>query len=164
MKRGLGLRALLPKPVRAHCDIPCGIYDPGEAQIAAHSVARFLQQIAGLEAAGNGSPETQATLTRMVAEKEKHAKAVKDAVVVIWGDYFKPNHIEAHPGIHDLTHRILRCASACKQSLAVANGEELVGLVNEFAGIFYQTKSIDTITVTAPFEPKLEWLQPKLGS
>ena len=157
------LSALLLKRVRAHCDIPCGVYDPGEAQIAAHSVARFLQQIDELNNAGDESPETQATLVRMVSEKEKHARAVKDAIVVIWGDYFKQNHFAAFPGLHDLTHQIMRCASACKQGLAIENGNELVSLVNEFAAIFWQTKDIPTVTVTAPFKPGLDWVQPKLS-
>lgn len=148
----------------AHCDVPCGIYDPSTAQLAAMSVARFLDQIDELTAAGIDTVNAQARLARLMAQKEEHAQAVKDAVVVIWGDYFKAVHVERFPDLHDLTHRIMSKASACKQELAVTHGRELVELVNEFAERFFATKDIPVQRVVAPYEPKLELVTPVLAA
>ncbi len=142
-----------PRVAEAHCDIPCGIYDPTTAQLAALSVARFLDQIAELTPLD--SMAKQAKLARLVAQKEEHAAAVKAEVVVIWGDYFKAPHFEAHPELHDLTHEILRTASATKQELNVDHGRELVALVNRFAEIFWQTKGVAVRHVRVDYEPKL---------
>ena len=154
------------KPIRtayAHCDVPCGIYDPASAQIAAHSVARFLDQIAELEAdiAQNSLPAL-AKLSRLIEQKESHAAQVKSDINVIWGDYFKAPHVEKFPQIHSLTHQIMQKASACKQETVVGNGAELVDLVNQFAEIFWATKDIKTQTVTAPYLPNLPIVRPML--
>ena len=82
---------------RAHCDIPCGIYDPHEAEIAARTVARMVELINGLD--GNDT-ETRNKFNRCVRVKEDHAEKVKHEVQVIWSDYFKPEHLDAHPDLH----------------------------------------------------------------
>ncbi|MEM7206373.1 MAG: superoxide dismutase, Ni [Pseudomonadota bacterium] len=148
----------------AHCDVPCGIYDPATAQIAAHSVARFLGQIAELEGSGDTSLKARAQLSRLVEQKEQHAAEVKSAVVVIWGDYIKAPQIEQFPEIHSLVHSIMLKASACKQDVEVSNGTELVDLVNQMASIFWATKSIETETVTAPYAPNLPLVRPVLAA
>ena len=78
----------IPK-TSAHCDIPCKIYDPISAQIAALSVIRFLDLIGEIESKNTLSLADQAQLSRLVQEKEIHAAKVKDEIRVIWGDYFK---------------------------------------------------------------------------
>ena len=147
-----------PRIAEAHCDSPCGIYDPSTAQLAAMSVARFLDQIAELEPLD--STAKQAKLARLVAQKEQHAAEVKEAVVVIWGDYFKAEHFEAFPELHALTHSILGKASTTKQELGVLHGRELVTLVNQFAEIFWKTKGVAVRQVTVAYEPKLPLAQP----
>ncbi len=145
----------------AHCDVPCGIYDPSTAQIAALSTARFLDLIDEL-----GMPDSAASLarlSRLTQEKEKHAAEVKAEVVVIWGDYFKEAQIEQVPDVHNLVHSILRKASACKQEIVQSNGPELVDLVNQFAAAFWQTKGVATRTVTAPYAPALPVVVPDLS-
>ena len=84
----------------AHCDIPCKIYDPVSAQLAALSVIRFADLIEEL----NG--ENPAQLVRLVREKEIHAEKVKQEIRVIWGDYFKAPQIEKYPDVHELAHKI----------------------------------------------------------
>ncbi|MEM1187182.1 MAG: superoxide dismutase, Ni [Pseudomonadota bacterium] len=159
------MKAWFAIPVaKAHCDVPCGIYDPSTAQLAAMSVARFLDQIEELVSSAADGAADQAKLARLTAEKEKHAQEVKAAVVVIWGDYFKPPHTEKHPELHELTHQIMRKASACKQELNIANGRELVELVNRFAEIFFATKEIPVKRVIAPYEPRLELITPDLNA
>jgi nickel superoxide dismutase len=157
------MRRLLPTidKVHAHCDVPCGIYDPSEAQFAALSVARFLQQIDGLITDTMSTSDTL-ILSRMVQQKEEHAISVKRAICVIWGDYFKSTHVETHPHIHELSHSIMQAASKCKQQLSYENGVTLVDLVNQFAAVFWDTRAIATQYVRTPYEPHLPLLVPVL--
>ena len=147
------------RPVIAHarCDVPCGIYDPASAQYAALWVVRFLRQIDELEAPLDIAGQSR--LARLTREKETHAEDVKHEIRVIWGDYFNPNHFDDYPDLHSLSHSIMRKASACKQEIAVSNGEELVELLNQFAEIFWQSKGIATKRVTVPYKPGLEVVQ-----
>ena len=160
------IRHLLnPRIAHAHCDVPCGIYDPATAQLAAHSVARFLDQVAELEeGVSQASVSALAKLSRLIEHKESHAAKVKSEITIIWGDYFKAPHLEQFPEIHDLTHEIMQKASACKQETIASNGVELVALVNRYAEIFWATKNVETQTVTAPYLPNLPLVRPVLES
>ena len=138
---------------RAHCDIPCKIYDPATAQIAALSVIRLLDLIAELEAKDGLSLADQAQLSRLVGEKETHAAKVKDEVRVIWGDFFKAPQFEKYPNTHELVHSIMLAGSACKQHTDRSNGVKLLELVNEFAESFWGAKGVATYTATCPYPP-----------
>jgi nickel superoxide dismutase len=138
-----------PEPVYAHCDIPCGIYDPHEAQIAALTVLRMDQLIAEAAApAASASAEERAAyvskLARYALVKEQHAERVKHEVRVIWGDYVTPDHAKAHPQLADLVVRILKQASKARQSTTLADAQELLKLVQEFAEVFWLTKGAKT--------------------
>ena len=146
----------------AHCDIPCGIYDPGPALIAAVSVVR-LMDIAHEKASSTEDPVALANfLGRCTLRKEEEAEKVKQEIRVIWGDYFKAPLLEAHPNVHGLVHSIMQKASACKQDVHREDGLELVELVNQFAEIFWQTKSIATDRKVCPYPPKLKLVYPRL--
>ena len=94
------------KNVQAHCDIPWKIYDPAIAQIATLTVIRLLDLIA--EEKGNEYfLESEATIARLVAEKEEQAAIVKNEINIIWGDYFKEPQIEMCPLIHTLVHSLM---------------------------------------------------------
>jgi len=150
------------KSVSAHCDVPCGIYDPSTMQLAALTVIRFMDQINELE----GKELTladQAKLVRLVSEKEIHAEKVKQEVRIVWGDYFKAAQFEACPGTNELVHNIMLTGSKCKQGIERAAAEELLTLVNEFAVSFWKTKGVDTFTATCPYPPALDVVYPKLG-
>ena len=154
---------MLKIPVaHAHCDIPCKIYDPMIAQVSALSVARLVDLILEQDAA-NRSLEAENQFARLVAEKEAQAKIVKHEITVIWGDYFKSPQIEAHPEVHGLVHSIMMASSKCKQNVNREDANKLVELVNQFAGIFWSTKGIDTRRVVAPYPPALELVQPVLS-
>ncbi|MBK17300.1 MAG: superoxide dismutase, Ni [Rhodospirillaceae bacterium] len=147
----------------AHCDIPCKIYDPSTAIIAALSVVRLLDIMAeAAESGDSGSIERANTLARCVQRKEEEAEKVKHEVRIIWGDYFKAPQFEAHPNIHDLTHQIMLKGSACKQGANRSDAEELVELVNQFAEIFWDTKDIKTSRKTAPYPPSMPVVYPEL--
>ena len=138
-----------PETVYAHCDIPCGIYDPHEAQIAALTVIRMDQLIADLAPpAPDAKPEERAAyvskMSRYTAVKEQHAERVKLEVRVIWGDYFTPDHVKQFPQAHELVWKILKQASKCRQGTNLPDAQELLKLVQEFAEIFWQTKGAKT--------------------
>ena len=149
--------------VNAHCDIPCKIYDPSTSLIATLSVIRLMDIIA--EAAGkNDTPsiEDQNTIARSIFRKEEEAEKVKHEVRIIWGDYFKSPQMEAFPEIHELAHKIMMKASACKQGTKRSDGEELLDLVNRFAEIFWATKNVETAKKTCPYPPELPTVYPVL--
>lgn len=131
---------LTPKTVvRAHCDIPCGIYDPAGALLGAKTVARMVEIIGGLPAEG-GTVADRNKFTRTVLVKEQHAELVKREIQVIWSDYFKPEHAEKFPQIHELTWTILKLAGKNKQSVDAEAAALLIAKVEEFAAIFWETK------------------------
>ncbi len=138
-----------PRIVYAHCDIPCGIYDPHEAQIAALTVLRMDQLIGEASApVPDTKPEDRAAYTsklaRYTAVKEAHAERVKHEVRVIWGDYFTPDHAKQHPQLVEIVNRILKQASKARQSTALTDAQELLKSVQEFAELFWLTKGVQT--------------------
>ncbi len=133
-------RWLAPRTVAyAHCDIPCGIYDPHGAELAARTVARMVELIGQLPA---GSAETadRQKFVRYVKVKEDHAELVKREVQVIWSDYFKPEHLEKHPDLHAKVWNILKLAGKNKQSIDAQAAADLEAAVKEFGQIFWATK------------------------
>jgi nickel superoxide dismutase len=124
--------------VHAHCDIPCGIYDPHEAQLAAQTVETMVTKIQALQ--DPTSEASRNSFVRMVAVKEAHAEKVKHEVQIIWSDYFKPEHVAKFPQLHELAWTTLKTASACKQGIDAAKAAELRKKVDEFANIFWETK------------------------
>ncbi|MCI4357530.1 MAG: superoxide dismutase, Ni [Thermoplasmata archaeon] len=138
-----------PRAVYAHCDIPCGIYDPHDAQIAALTVLRMDQLIGELaappmDAKSEDRAQYVSKLARYTAVKELHSERVKAEVRVIWGDYFTPDLAKANPQVHDVTWKILKQASKTRQSTSTADAQELVRLVQEFSELFWITKGAKT--------------------
>ena len=125
--------------VHAHCDVPCGIYDPHQAELAAQTVARMVELIGQLPKEGRTDADMQKFI-RCVSIKEQHAEIVKHEIQVIWSDYFKPEHVERYPDLHDRTWKILKLASKNKQNIDAAAAAELEAAVKEFADIFWSTK------------------------
>ena len=131
----------------AHCDIPCGIYDPIAAKIAAQTVLKMVVRIKALEvpapAAGGDAMSAYAnTLGRYVTVKEQHAEVCKNELDILWHDYFKPEHLEKNPDLHNIVWQATKLASKNKQSVDEAAARELVGSVDKVAGIFWATKNV----------------------
>ena len=149
--------------LQAHCDIPCGIYDPITSQIAALTVVRMLDLIAAFD---KDHPEKDTayfnTMTRYVAVKEEHAEKVKHEVRVIWGDYIKPQHIETYPELPALVHEIMSLGSKSRQTLDREQALKLVDKLNRFAEIFWMTKNVAVKRAKAPYAPALELVYPNL--
>src|SRR3990167_4934892 len=116
------LKLLPVKTIYAHCDIPCGIYDPHEAQVAAHTVIRMTQLIEETKASSDNAPFDERKkiihqISRLTKVKEEHAEKVKNEVRIIWGDYFKSEHLAKFPNLHDQVFEIMKLASRVKQSV-----------------------------------------------
>jgi nickel superoxide dismutase len=151
------------KRAKAHCDIPCGIYDPITAQIAALTVVRMVDLMKDLEAkGGEKSVEYHNSLSRYVAVKEEHAEKAKHEVRVIWGDYLKGPAFEKYPHAHELVHKIMMLGSKTRQTVDREAAVEFVEAVNEFAQMFWETKGIATKRAKAPYAPALELVYPVL--
>jgi nickel superoxide dismutase len=134
------IRFLAPKTVAyAHCDIPCGIYDPAGAQQAARTVARMVELIGQIDPASTAVADRNKFI-RCVSVKEQHAELVKREVQVIWSDYFKPEHLAAAPDLHTKVWNILKLAGKNKQSIDAEAAAQLEAAVKEFADIFWATK------------------------
>lgn len=139
-----GLRALdriaAPAPVHAHCDIPCGIYDPHLAQVGALTVIRMNQLFEALPKDGDAA--AWHSFGRYTAVKEEHAELVKREVRVIYGDYFKPEHAEKYPDLQGLVWKILKGAGKARQEINMDAAQALLTDLHRFAEIFWETKGV----------------------
>jgi nickel superoxide dismutase len=133
--------ALAPVTVHAHCDIPCGIYDPAGAVLAAKTVARMVELITTTEIGGPADHVGRNKVARCIAVKEEHAELVKREVQVIWSDYFKPEHLTKVPDLHDQVWKLLKLASKNKQSVDAAAAAELVAATEAFTKSFAASKA-----------------------
>ena len=153
---------------KAHCDVPCGVYDPMTAQIAAMTVARMTDTIIELEEHEvkdhNGTRDLhyQNKITRMINEKERSAEIVKEEVRIIWGDFYKTPQFDKFPEIHDLVHGLMMTSSKCKQNVDQEASRALVSQMNKFAEVFWQIKGIKHKTITYHCKPNLEMVYPEL--
>lgn len=153
--------------VYAHCDIPCGIYDPHNAQVAALSVIRMVNLINedASKMKADAPMEERAKFVSQVARytkvKEEHAELVKKEVRIIWGDYIKPEHLQQHPELNDLVFKIMKLGSKSRQEVNLEAANELLDNVNKFAEIFWKTKGMNTQRVKAPSPSGGEIVVPK---
>lgn len=119
------------QPVYAHCDLPCGVYDPAQAKIEAQSVREMQKKYDGL------SDEDK---IRAIYIKEQRAELVKHHLWVLWTDYFKPEHLEKYPKLHELFWKATKQAGGCKKTNDPAEGQKLLDQIDEIAEIFWATK------------------------
>jgi nickel superoxide dismutase len=135
-----------PRTAHAHCDIPCGIYDPRSAQIAAQTVTTLTQKMLDLPTPGSDADPSafrayENTMARYILVKEEHAEKVKKEIQILWSDYFKPPHLEKYPNLHDTCWNTLKLASTCKQSVDLEASKRLQDMVDEIAGWFWESKN-----------------------
>ena len=127
------MKLLKPKRIAyAHCDLPCGVYDPAQARIEAESV---------LNAAKKYHESDDASFKqRCVTIKEARAEEVKHHLWVLWTDYFKPEHLESNPNLHDLFWRATKLCSACKVEVSPTHAQDLMDIIEEIHNVFWATK------------------------
>ena len=130
--------------VDAHCDIPCGIYDPIVAKIAAQTVLKMAVRLESVDfTSAPSSVDVPNSVARYIHVKEEHAQKVKEELNIIWADYFKPEHLEKYPNLHELFWNANKLAGANKQSVNSDSAKKLVDAVDEIATIFWATKGVD---------------------
>ncbi len=133
---------------QAHCDIPCGIYDPHLALVGALTVVRMNQLITDLApptAMEKGERDKYMhALVRYTEVKEEHAELVKREVRIIWGDFFKPEHLEKAADLHNTVWNIMKLASKARQNLDMDAAQQLLAETNKFAEAFWAAKGVGT--------------------
>lgn len=123
----------LIKPVYAHCDLPCGVYDPAQARIEALSVHQILEKYPSLH---------DEDRWRAVFIKEQRLELVKHHLWVLWTDYFKPEHLQAHPDLHDIFWQATKQAGNVKKSVNAEDSQKLLDMIDQITEIFNETKKV----------------------
>ncbi len=126
------LRALAPHTTaHAHCDIPCGVYDPQQARIEAESCYKIIQKY----------HDSQDALfrARCVHVKEERAELTKHHIDVMWHDYFKPEHVEKFPDLHDVCWKAAKQASMVKRSLDIEEAQKLLDMIDKIDRMWRET-------------------------
>lgn len=128
------------KPVFAHCDIPCGIYETDTMKHAADTCLRMIEKIEALEELDDDNTEQMANFVRMVSIKEESAQKVKDELCLLWTDYFKPEHLKKYPMLHEKVWLTAKQASMVKHTVSMQECKVLIEQVKEVATIFADSK------------------------
>jgi len=121
-----------PAVVHAHCDLPCGVYDPAQARVEAESVKGIQEKYQG--------SDDPVFKERAVQIKEERAELVKHHLWVLWTDYFKPPHLEQYPDLHDKFWKATKLAGDSKRSVDPSQGQQLLDAIAEIDAIFWATK------------------------
>ncbi|HEV2361724.1 MAG TPA: superoxide dismutase, Ni [Acidimicrobiales bacterium] len=125
-------RVSAPAVAYAHCDLPCGVYDPAQARIEAESVKACMEKF--------NASEDEVFRGRAVAIKEERSELVKHHLWVLWTDYFKPEHLERFPELHDTFWKATKAAGEAKKTNDVAVATRLLDNIAEIDRIFWETK------------------------
>ena len=144
--RGTVDRLLGIEPLHAHCDVPCGIYDPHLAALAAKTVYTMVKKVTDLPCPGADATPAQSlehrnTVVRMVATKEQHAQLCKQELLILWSDYFKPEHLSMIPDLHDTFWKAAKLCSYNKQHVDLAKAQELMDAVATISGLFQKAEA-----------------------
>ena len=135
------------RTAKAHCDGPCGVYDPASIRIAAEAAVSMTKKIAALEVPADGDAKATAayinTMSRYISIKEEQAHLAKKEILVLWSDYFKPAHLEQFPGLHDVFWKATKLCSAVKVEVSLEHAHELMDSVKEIHDMFWQSKDRD---------------------
>ena len=90
-------KMFVPTEVTAHCDLPCGVYDPAQARIEAESIKAIIGKVAA-----NDDPDFR---TRALIIKEQRSEMVKHHLsrvihaawqVAVGSDLCGDEHLEKH--------------------------------------------------------------------
>ena len=139
--------------VHAHCDGPCGVYDPASARIAAEAVLSMTKKILALAPPAEGDAKALAayanTVSRYVQIKEEQAHLAKTELLVLWTDYFKPVHLEQYPDLHDTFWKAAKLCSAVKVAVSLEDAEKLMDTIKKIHEIFWATKNREVAWYTA---------------
>lgn len=137
----------------AHCDGPCGVYDPSSARIAAEAALSMTKKLSELKAPDPSDAAAFTaylnTVSRYVAIKEEQAHLAKTELLVLWTDYFKPDHLKDFPKLHDTFWKAAKLCSSVKVEVNVDHANALLDAIQEIHQIFWKTKGRDITWTTA---------------
>ncbi|MGO9196368.1 MAG: superoxide dismutase, Ni [Acidimicrobiales bacterium] len=122
-----------PRTAHAHCDLPCGVYDPAQARIEAESVKACMDKF--------NASDDPVFRERATFIKEERADLVKHHLWVLWTDYFKPEHLVKHPELHELFWKATKAAGAAKKTNDASVADDLITDIGEIDRIFWETKA-----------------------
>lgn len=126
------------KKVYAHCDVPCGIYETDTMSHAADTCKRMVEKFQELGDTADQEHFNQSI--RIVMYKEEHAKRCKEQLHMLWTDYFKPEHLEKYPDLHDKFWKATKQCGRVKQTMDMSECDKLIQIVQEISTIFAETK------------------------
>ena len=136
-------RILRPsRTASAHCDGPCGVYDPASARIAAEAVLSMAKKLVALD---GDDLATENTRGRFIAIKEEQSQLAKQELLILWTDYFKPPHLEANPDLHTTFWNAAKLCSQNKVEVNVDAAQALVDTIGEIHNIFWASKNRDDV-------------------
>lgn len=133
----------------AHCDIPCGIYDPHASQMAAHTIIRMMQLLTDVKREDETTAEHD--IARITHVKEEHGHMVEDELGTLENDYFKPEHYKTFPELKELLATGVKLSIETRQHIDVEKAKELLETVMKIAEIFYKSKGLESARVKAPY-------------
>lgn len=128
------------KPVYAHCDVPCGIYETDTMTHAAATCKRMVEKYQEIGEVDDEDPASMNTAIRCVATKEEHAQKCKDQLYLLWSDYFKPEHLEKFPDLHDTFWQATKQCGKVKQTMDIGECDTLIKMVHDISHMFADSK------------------------
>lgn len=129
-----------PQSVYAHCDVPCGIYKAEPSITAAETVVKMVEKIEGLPKK-NPTVEDRNLFVRTVKVKEEHAELCKREILILWTDFFKPEHLEKWPDLHEKVWKATKLCSENKREVNMGKAQELLKAVNEIGEILKEAQA-----------------------
>lgn len=142
-------KLLFEQKAFAHCDIPCGIYDPHNAQMAAHTVLRMTNMLMDLKR--EDETKTEHDIARLTRVKEEHGHLVEDELGTLENDYFKPEHFEVNPNLKELLEKAVKLSIKVRQSIDIDLAVELLETVLQISEIFYKTKNVTPVRIKSVY-------------
>jgi nickel superoxide dismutase len=141
----LAKNLLVEKIAYAHCDIPCGIYDPYVAQRAAHTIIRMTQLLTEIKQ--EDDLKSDHAIARITYVKEEHANILEEELETLRNDYFKEEHFKQYPNLNDLFVQALKFSGTARQSIDMQAAKDSLAKVQEIAEIFFKTKGVTPVRV-----------------
>ena len=141
---------MLINKLDAHCDGPCGVYDPASARIAAEAVLSMTKKMLDLK---NPQPENMThyinTMSRYASIKEQEAQKCKNEILLLWTDFFKPEHLNSHPNLHELFWNTAKLCSSCKVEISIEHANDLLHNIKNIHELFWSIKNKNISWYTA---------------
>ena len=132
-------RVSSPTEVSAHCDIPCGVYDPEQARIEAESCLKMIQKY--------HDSDDEIFRARCIGVKEARADLAKHHIYVLWSDYFKPPHVEQFSDLHDVCWQAAKQCSAVKHTMDADAAQKLLDLIGRIEEMWKATGGLESTRV-----------------